>query len=119
MRPFLFVFENLPRLRIHSNLVHGTAALDVEGIAETAAALLPFQFFVVDRSRPRLQSDGAGLIEANFCPFCKFLPGVRDQVIRQRGYQPDKGQAEAMASNLLIEVLLYVQGSKRWSTLLS
>jgi hypothetical protein len=94
VRPFLFVFEDLARLRIHSDFVYGTAAFDVEGVTETAAALLSFQFFVGDCSRPSLLSDGAGLLDTNFCPFCEFFPGVRDQVTRQRRYQPDKCQPE-------------------------
>jgi phenylacetate-coenzyme A ligase PaaK-like adenylate-forming protein len=94
VRPFLFVFENLTRLRIHSDFVYGTAAFDVERVTETAAALLSFQFFVGDCSWPSLLSDGAGLFDTNFCPFCELFPSVRDQLTRQRGCQPDKYQTE-------------------------
>jgi hypothetical protein len=74
MRPFLFVVENLARLRIHTDFVSGTAALDVEGAMETDAALLSFQFFVGDCSRPSLLSEGAGLFDTTFAPFARFFP---------------------------------------------
>jgi hypothetical protein len=33
--PFLFVFENLARLRIHSDFIDDTTTLDVEGVTDT------------------------------------------------------------------------------------
>mgnify|MGYP007123202838 CR=1 FL=1 len=80
VRAFLFVFENLARLRIHSDFVYGTAALDVEGVAETAAALLLFQLLVGNSSRSSFQSYGTGLFHVDLRALRQSLAGVRDQM---------------------------------------
>ena len=63
VRAFLLVLQHLSCLCIHPDFINGTAALDIERVTKTTAALLAFQFFVRDSSSPALHSDGAGLID--------------------------------------------------------
>src|ERR1700674_543092 len=88
MGTFLVVFQNLARLRIHSDFVHGTAALDVEGVAQTT--LLALQFFVGYRSSPSFQSDGAGIGDADFRSLLKFLTSVCQRNSGWHRHQTDK-----------------------------
>ena len=89
MTPLLLVFEDLASLRIHSDFVHYAAALDVEGVAKTAAALLALQFFVGNRSRLSFERNGASLVDANLCSLRQFVARVGEQITWHREYQSD------------------------------
>ena len=106
MGTLLLVFQNLARLRIHSDFVHGTTALDVEGVTESAAALLPFQFFVGDSSGPSLQSDGAGLSMLTLAPFASFSPLYANTRLDGMDIKPTRITPNAAEINLIIAVLL-------------
>ena len=105
MRTLLLVFEDLASLRIHSDFIHCTIALDVEGVAETAAPLLPFQFLVGDRAGTSLQSDAPRLLYANFCTFCRFSPVYANKWIRKT-INAVSVRPKGMATDFLIDVLL-------------
>src|SRR5215468_3297598 len=94
----LLVFENLTSLRVHSDLVHSAAALDVEGVAKTAAASLTLQFFVRNRSRLCFERNGASIFDANLCSLCQFLARVSEQITWHREYQSDERQTEGNGS---------------------
>ena len=57
MEPFFGVFQDFAGSRIDTNFVNNFAALYVEGVAETTAALLFFQLFIGDRAWTSLQGD--------------------------------------------------------------
>jgi hypothetical protein len=52
--PFLFVFQDFPGLRIHTNFLRHGAALNIERIAQAAPALFFLQFFISDFAGIRL-----------------------------------------------------------------
>lgn len=75
IRAFASIFEHFPSLGVHSHFLGMGAALDVERIAQSAAATLAFQFLVgyfsgvsLQCDLPRLRNADLGFAPANLSP---------------------------------------------------
>ena len=62
---FLVVLENFAVSGVDADFVGGVATLYVEGVAKAAAASFFFQLLIRDRPGPRLERNGAGLLDVD------------------------------------------------------
>lgn len=65
-RPFWSVFQHLAGLCVYANLLRDLAMPDVEGIAQTAAALLLLQLLIGNFARMGLKRNRPGLFQVDF-----------------------------------------------------
>src|ERR1700704_4461169 len=73
MGTFSLVFKNLSALRVDADLECLRAVLDIEGVAQPAAALLLLQFLIGNLAGTRLKRDGTRLLKADFRARLQFL----------------------------------------------